>query len=81
MFTDFERDPLAETGVRFEDFITAVGMYVYTNENDRKVSVADVAAAFNTSREVALEAVKAHPWLFVREGQDAWTQFIESDGE
>jgi len=37
MFTEFERDSNAETGVMFDHFITAVGIYVYTNEGDREV--------------------------------------------
>lgn len=76
MFTEFERDKEVGVGVMFEDFITAVGMFVYTNESARKVSVADVAVAFNTTPDLAREAAEAHPWLHVREDGS-----IESDGE
>jgi hypothetical protein len=74
MFTEFERDKDVGVGVMFEDFITAVGMMVYTNE--RTVTVSDVALAFNTTPELVREAAEAHPWLFVRDDGS-----IESDGE
>lgn len=82
MFTEFERDKTASSGVMFEDFITAVGTYVYTNEGDYQVSVADVAQAFNTSVELVREAVDAHPWLCLAGHAETPTdQFIQSDGE
>lgn len=81
MFTDFERDTSADVGVMFDHFITAVGIYVQTNEDARKVTVADVALAFNTTPELAREAVEAHPWLFTAHDPDPTKQFIESDGE
>lgn len=81
VFTEFERDPDAEIGVLFGDFITAVGIYVYTNEGSRDVSVADVAVAFNTTVELVRDAVSEHPWLLMHEGEDPSQQFIESDGE
>jgi hypothetical protein len=74
MFTQFERDKEAGVGVMFEDFITAVGMMVYTNE--RTVTVSDLALAFNTTPELVREAAEAHPWLLVRDDGS-----IESDGE
>lgn len=76
MFTQFERDESADTGVMFRDFVIAVGMFVYTNEGARKVFVPDVAMAFNTSLELVREAVKEHPWLYLHP-----TGQIESDGE
>jgi len=82
MFTDFERDDDAGTGVFFSHFVTAVGIYVYTNEGDRPVTVADIAAAFNTTPELAREAVEDHPWLFVHvDSDDPSRQVVESDGE
>lgn len=86
MFTEFERDKAASSGVMFEDFISAVGVYVYTNEGDYQVSVADVAQAFNTTVELVREAVDGHPWLFLRDSsrankQNPAMQYIESDGE
>jgi hypothetical protein len=80
-FTDFERNPDATTGVMFDNFITAVGIYVYTNEGSRKVSIADVAAAFNTTVELVREAVDQHPWLFFNTNDDPAQQTVESDGE
>lgn len=76
MFTAFERDDAAEAGVMFKDFVTAVGMFVYTNESARKVFVPDIAMAFNTSQEAVREAVEQHPWLYMHP-----TGQIESDGE
>ena len=79
MFTQFERDKDVGVGVMFEDFITAVGMMVYTNE--RKVSVADLALAFNTTPDLVREAVDAHPWLYTHNDADPAKQIVESDGE
>jgi len=81
MFTDFEREKNAGVGVMFDDFVTAVGMYVYTNEGKRDVSVADVALTFNTTPELVREAVEDHPWLFCHDDTDPAKQIIHSDGE
>lgn len=81
MFTSFETDPAAETGIMFTEFVTAVGMYVYMNESEFFVSVADVAEAFNTTPDLVREAVRQHPWLITREHEDPEKQLIESDGE
>lgn len=81
MFTEFERNKSAGVGVMFDDFVTAVGMYVYTNEGKRDVSVADVALAFNTTPELVREAVEDHPWLVSYDDTDPAKQIIHSDGE
>lgn len=81
MFTEFERDKSTGIGVMFEDFITAVGMLVYTNEDERFLSIADVAMTFNTTPELVREAVAEHPWLFSHHDADPTKQFIQSDGE
>lgn len=81
IFTEFERDPSASTGVMFEHFVTAVGIYVYVNEGARRVSIADVAMTFNTTPDLAREAVAAHPWLYSSHNDDPTKQTIESDGE
>lgn len=81
MFTEFERDSGAGVGVMFDHFVTAVGIYVYTNEGDRDVTIADIAAAFNTTVELAREAVDSHPWLFVHDHPDPAQATVESDGE
>jgi hypothetical protein len=79
MFTDFERDKDVGVGVMFEDFITAVGMMVYTNE--RTVTVSDLALAFNTTHALVREAVAGHPWLHMNDHADPAQQVVESDGE
>ena len=82
VFTEFERDPDADVGVMFEDFIKAVGIFVYTNENaHRSVNIADVATAFNTTPDLVREAVAIHPWLHSVHNEDPALQTIESDGE
>ena len=81
MFTEFERDDAIGVGVMFENFVTAVGIYVYTNEDIRKVSIADVAITFNTTPELVREAVATHPWLYSLHHDDPARQMIESDGE
>lgn len=81
MFTEFERDKSTGLGVMFEDFITAVGLYVYTNEDSRTVSIAETAMTFNTTPELVREAVAAHPWLYSHHHDDPAKQLIESDGE
>lgn len=80
-FTSFERDPDAEVGVMWDGFLTAVSVFVYTNEDTRRVTVADVALAFNTTPELVREAVAEHPWLYTREHDDPAQQIIESEGE
>jgi len=80
-FTDFERNPGADTGVMWDNFVTAVAVYVCTNEDAFDVSVQDVAEAFNTTPELVREAVDEHPWL-TRSGDDHPLQdLIESEGE
>jgi hypothetical protein len=81
VFTEFERDSSATVGVMFKDFVTAVGMFVYTNQAARSVTVADVALAFNTTPEVVREAVAEHYWLGTSDDADPAKQVIESDGE
>jgi hypothetical protein len=85
LFTEFERDPNAETGVMWETFITAIGVFVYTNEDKRPgPTVADAALAFNTTPDLVREAVGEHPWLFAEwadDEKDPNKQFIMSDGE
>jgi hypothetical protein len=80
-FTEFERDENAGTGVFFNHFITAVGIYVFTNEGTRDVSVADIAMAFNTTPDLAREAINEHPWLFLHDHDDPANAIVESDGE
>lgn len=80
-FTEFERDRSVGVGVMFDEFATAVGIYVYTNEGARSVTVADVAMAFNTTPDLVREAVKSHYWLHSYHDDDPAKQVIESDGE
>ena len=80
MFRDFERDA-EKMGVMFHDFVTAVGIYTYTNEGDRTVTIADIATAFNTTPDLAREAVGDHPWLVSHHNDDPTKQTVESDGE
>ena len=76
LFTDFERDSNAKIGVMWNDFVTAVGMYVYTNEPAGEVFVSDIAMCFNTTLTIAREAVDEHHWLH-RNPDDS----VQSDGE
>jgi hypothetical protein len=80
-FTDFERDPEATTGVMWSDFVTAVGIWVYTNEDLTRLSVAEAALAFNTTPELVREAIDEHPWLDWRQDDDPAKQYISTDGE
>lgn len=80
-FTEFERDPDAMTGVMFDNFITAIGVWVYVNEGRRYLTVAEAALVFNTTPELVREAVQTHPWLYSRPHDDPAKQLIESDGE
>lgn len=80
-FTDFERDASVGVGVMFADFVTAVGMYVYTNEGSREVTIADIAMTFNTTPVLAREAIEDHPWLFLRDDADPAKATVVSDGE
>jgi len=72
-FTQFERDEDAPVGVMWRDFVTAVGVMVYTANTPPTVEA--VALAFNTTRDLVREAVDEHPWLFISGDR------IESDGE
>lgn len=69
----------------FDHFVTAIGIWVYTNEGGgKRPTVADAARAFNTTVELVREAVGEHPWLDlsgIGEGDDPETQIIVSDGE
>lgn len=81
-FTRFERDRNAVTGVMWHDFVTAVGMMVYTNEEgEKKPTVAGLALAFNTTPELVREAVAEHHWLYSPQHDDPAQQIIESEGE
>lgn len=77
-FTEFERDTNATVGVMWEHFVTAVGIFVYTNEEVQKpcVKVDDIAMAFNTTPDLAREAAEDHPWLYVHDDGT-----VQSDGE
>lgn len=78
-FTDFEHDP-NETGIHWEHFITAVGIWTYLNE-DRGCTVAEAAMTFCTTPELVRKAIEEHPWIFTNEDPDPTKQIIESDGE
>lgn len=80
-FTEFERDPDVGVGVMWEQFITAVGIWVYTNENARRPTIAEAALAFNTTVDLIREAVDDHPWLYSPPDADPAKQEIWSDGE
>ena len=80
LFTDFERDESASTGVMWDHFVIAVAMYVYTNDGVYAVSVADVAETFNTTPALVREAVDEHPWLYRSQDDDPAKDLIESDG-
>lgn len=77
-FTDFEHDA-NESGVHWEHFITAVGIWVYMQPGEP--TVADAALAFNTTPDFVREAVESHPWIFTNEDPDPLKQTIEMDGE
>lgn len=77
-FTTFEYDP-NETGVHWEHFVTAVGIWVYMRPG--MPSVSDVAQAFNTTPEFARHAVDAHPWIFASDDDDPSKQLIDVEGE
>lgn len=81
-FTAFERDPAAATGVMWSDFVVALGIWVYCNEDTRRVTVIDAAQAFNTTADLVREAVDEHPWLALsdHDGDDSLCG-IFSDGE
>ena len=81
LFIEFERDPEAETGVMWDRFVVAVEIYVYTNQGEFAVSVADVAETFNTTPALVREAVDEHPWLFRSGDDDPANDLIDSDGE
>ncbi len=80
-FTEFERDEDADSGVMFENFITALSVWVYVNESERTLTIAEAALVFNTTPELVREAVEAHPWLYSPHKDDPSEQTIESDGE
>ena len=81
-FTEFERDAAAEIGVRWKEFITAVGVMVYTNEGEEtKPTIASIALAFNTTVELVREAVAEHYCLISHHDDDPTKQTVESDGE
>lgn len=82
MFVQFERDQDASVGVMWRDFVTAVGIAVYTNEGTgRSVTVAYLATIFNTTPELVREAIDEHPWLFSEQNDDSARQVVMSDGE
>ena len=79
VFTEFERDPDALVGVMWEQFTTALGIWVYTNADvGRELTVTEAATVFNTTPELVREAVEDNPWLF---HPDDAKLLIESDGE
>jgi len=81
LFTAFERDDNADTGVMWGSFVTAIAIWVYVNGGQRTLTVAEAALAFNTTPELVREAVAEHPWLYSPHHDDPAKQTIESDGE
>lgn len=82
IFTEFERDQNADYGVMWHDFVSAVGIWVYTNElSEARPTIGAIACAFNTTPEIAREAVDDHAWLFRHKGESAEREFVESDGD
>lgn len=80
-FTEFTREEHPTSGVMWKDFITAIGIWVYVNEAERTLTIAEASMVFNTTPDLVREAVAAHPWLFSQPAADPTQQTIESDGE
>lgn len=80
-FTDFERDDSAEIGVMWRDFVSAIGIWVYVNEDGHKPTIAEAALVFNTTPDLVREAVSKHRGLFTQYNKNPAQQYIESEGE
>jgi hypothetical protein len=65
-FTECERDESAESGVFWDAFISAVGIFVYVQ--DEPPTIEHAALVFNTTPDLVREAAEAHPWLFLEDG-------------
>jgi hypothetical protein len=72
--------PDEEAGVRWDDFVKAVSIYCFMNEDT--ISVRDAAEAFNTTDDVIREAVEDSYWAsIVGPDDDPTKQIIQHDGD
>jgi hypothetical protein len=71
---------LGEVGLIGTQFVGALSCWVWMQQRD--VTVAEAANVFNITPEIVVEAVNAHPWMFLAgaEGAGPELQFIEHDG-
>ena len=76
----FEGDEVFATESWFDQFVTALGVYV--NCRPEQVTVRSAADAFHVTDAVIVKAAQEHYWLFVSGPSDDPTkQIIEMDGE
>lgn len=74
--------PEDDAGIQFEDFITAVAVWGWMRAGDQP-TVREVGDSFNVTDQVVINAVKAHPWMFLEgdEDDDPTELKIGYDGE
>lgn len=72
---------LGEVGLSHVQFASALSCWAWMQQRD--VTVAEAANVFNTTPEIVVEAVNAHPRMFLEgaEGAGPELQFIAHDGE
>lgn len=82
LYTDILEDDDDEAGVHRQAFASAVACWSFMQ--NRQTSVAEAAAAFNTSPEIVRQAIDDHHWTFPEwpEGEtDPAKQYIGHEGE
>jgi len=72
--------PDDEAGIPFENFAQALPLWAWMQ--NRTVSVAEAALAFNTSPDIIRRAFEDQPYAYLSgDDADPSQQFIEHDGE
>ena len=75
---DFSSDSDGE-GVSMGDFAAALSIWAWMNQRD--VTVAEAALAFNTSPDLVIEVVKQSESMFFDDEAASTASVIEFDGE
>jgi hypothetical protein len=78
----FFMDDEDDAGIEFEDFVKAIGVWGWMRAGGQP-TVREVGDSFNVTDQVIINAVKAHPWMYLEgdESDDPVELKIGYDGE
>lgn len=81
LYTEILSDDSDEAGVNDQQFETAVQVWTWMQNSEKQLTVAQAAAAFNTTPAIIRKCVKTSTWMYLDGAEDDAEQSIGHDGE